>query len=233
MSNTIPLSYFYVAFIDILGFGEMVRGDCQAPTGEQVHVQKLMAVHDATRARFVNNADYQLLQFSDSVVIARSYDPAALPEFLEVVRGFQRDLFSRGLLCRGGVACGKHLLQGSFMFSGGLVEAYNLERDIARFPRIVVSDNLLQLVLPRGTSAPHLPILRGDDGASFVDYLRDVDPSHAREIIKARLSSASAPGVREKIVWLCRYFDQLVGDVNPTAPPVFCAPSRVRPTTSS
>jgi hypothetical protein len=215
------LSYFYVAFIDILGFGEMVTADCHSPNGKQVHVHKLRAVHEGTRARFINNVDYQLTQFSDSVVIARRYHQSALSEFLDVVRGFQRDLFRQSLLCRGAVACGKHLLEGSFMFSGGLLEAYRLEREIARYPRIVVSENLLQLVVPSGASAERLPVLKGDDGAWFLDYLGGVDVAEARGILTSKLASAASPGVREKVVWLCRYFDQVTNTNDPLSPGVF------------
>jgi hypothetical protein len=101
------------------------------------------------------------------------------------------------------------------MMSAGLVSAYLLEKDRARYPRVVVSDDLLTLVGSKNFRQAKL--LSEDDGVVFVDYLRGGDRK-----IRLRLERAagdcittcrahSSSSVKEKGVWLAAYADRSLG----------------------
>ncbi len=204
------LSYHYLAFIDILGFSEMVRKDCESPPGEDAYLSRLLQLHSDTKAAFAAASDTSLVQFSDSIVVSAPYRPEGYSGFLQQIASYQLHLLLEGFLVRGGIACGRHFSQGDFMFSQGLVEAYHIESRLAKYPRVVVSRELMDLVcdLP-GEHLESAPLVSDRDGVVFVDYLHNADlgrlfPSVKTMVTRARTMS---PRVAEKLVWLGSYFD--------------------------
>src|SRR5262245_56824982 len=118
MNAEVPaLAHHFVAFLDLLGFSAMVAGEAEHAGDDRSSFLKLRDAHQQTRSRFEKMPGYTLFQFSDSIVLARQFDKHALPEFLGVVADYQRSLLERELLCRGGIAYGKHFVDGSFLFS--------------------------------------------------------------------------------------------------------------------
>lgn len=206
----LQLSPHFVAFIDILGFSEMVRADCES-SGPPKHLESLYDAHTRASQLLSQDIEAGLTQFSDSIVFSRPFDLGALGGFLRAVATLQRSLLLDGFLCRGGVTFGRHFVKDRFLFSMGLIDAYYLESSQARYPRIVVSENLLQLASPT-VSLTELPILREEDGVVFVDYL-NADAAVPTDVlvrsIKSTLlaSSHAGPSVQEKLRWLARYSD--------------------------
>ena len=111
------------------------------------------------------------------------------------------------------------------MFSKAMIDAYVLESSKARFPRIVVSEDLLQLAI---TTIPmsSLGLHREDDGATFVGYLRwdteDEKNLLTQAVVNITSSAAKySSGVQEKLRWLTRYADHVLGST--LSPPQFIA----------
>ncbi len=209
------LKQHFVAFLDILGFSQMVEAG-----GDSVseNLQKLYRCHQAAAAIFAEDANCSITQFSDSIVLSKPYDPNEFKWFAEAIANYQRLLLNEGLLCRGGVAVNTHFSNNSFTFSAGLIDAYRIESQHARYPRIVVSQDLLELVLPP-LGAGKLPkyLAKEDDGLVFVDYLwvtRSKSPGKLSAVIKdvvAALGSSDSASVREKGRWLASYSDFVLG----------------------
>lgn len=211
---TLELSSHFVAFIDILGFSEMVRADCESSSPPK-HLELLYNAHLRAVGTLGRDLDAGLIQFSDSIVFSRPFDLSQLDGFVSAVAAWQQSLLVDGLLCRGGVTFGKHFVKDRFMFSKGLIEAYHLENMEAKYPRIVVSENLLQLAAP-AVDTTKLKLIREDDGIAFVDYLYHytlddrciLNSAIARVIEEAKFGVAS---VQEKMRWLARYSDYRLG----------------------
>ena len=165
----LKLESHFVAFIDILGFSEMVRHDCESSNSPK-YLDILHKSH--VQATEILGEDLQtgLIQFSDSIVFSRAFDLAALDGFISSVANLQKSMFKNGLLCRGGITFGKHFVKDRFMFSKGMIDAYHLESLKAKFPRVIISENLLELAEPK-INLSSLKLLRADDGLTFVDYL--------------------------------------------------------------
>ena len=189
MTDTAPtLSHHFVAFLDLLGFATMVEDAAERHGQGRSSLLRLREVHEQTRARFERMQGYTLFQFSDSIVVARRFERHLLQEFLSVVADYQRSLLERRLLCRGGIAYGKHFVDGTFLFSAGLIAAYRLEQAVARYPRVVVSSDLLSLVAASPADLAGLPLLKEDDGVAFVDFLRGADAEAIRPVIVSLLT---------------------------------------------
>jgi hypothetical protein len=164
-----------------------------------------------------------LIQFSDSIVFSKPFDLKQLAGFLDALAIWQKSLLLDGLLCRGGVTFGKHFVKDKFLFSKAMIDAYILEKSRARFPRIVVSDDLLQLASST-ISISSLRLHREDDGATFIDFLRwdsEEDKNKLTQAINGITTGVEkkSSGVQEKLRWLTRYADHVLS--TSISPPQF------------
>lgn len=208
-SPSSDLKYYFVAFLDLLGFSNMVKSDCESPPISAGFMNRLLEVHERTLNLYGSDADLDLVQFSDSVVLATPYDKKKFSNFVRIVSKFQYNLFCQGLLCRGGIAYGKHFSSGTFLFSNGLIEAYKIEREIAKYPRVVVSTDLLELLYPNGSFDGDVPLIKQNDGVVFVDFLSNGQLNDSVPYLQSILDGAqsSSPSVKEKHSWLIEYFN--------------------------
>lgn len=187
----------------------MVRYDCQSPPGKERYLKKLMEVHDLTTLIQSEHEGLGLVQFSDSIVVSLPYNCSKFPQFLDVVIKIQAMLFMSGILCRGGIAIGKHFMKDRFLFSDGLIEAYRLESTVAKNPRIVISDELIQLLYPAGLMGSGIPLVHESDNVMFAHYFSKLSATDAWSMLQIFLNgnSKASPSVKEKIRWLIEYYN--------------------------
>lgn len=208
------LSSHFVAFVDLLGFSEMVRSDCES-AGAPKHLEVLYDAHLRAVTSLGKDLEAGLIQFSDSIVFSRPFDLNSLGKFILAIAAWQKSLLCDGLLCRGGVTFGKHFLKDRFIFSKGLIDAYHLEKNEARYPRIAISRDLLELAIPEGGNAS-LRVLREHDGVTFIDYLGFESQVEREALVQSveRILGESPDGVasvQEKMRWLASYADYKLG----------------------
>lgn len=195
----------FVAFIDILGFTQMVEADCKNPSQTFQNLNKLKEVlgqvipSDDGYAKFV--------QFSDSIVISAPYDPHKAVQFIGLCRDLQKALFLDGILCRGGIALGQHYMEDNFVFSEGLILAYRIEAQTARVPRIVVSTDLIDLIKYTNPQIKLENLVAENDGERFVNYIEPLAPEQVNVLLSklAKDTQNATVSVKEKILWLTDY----------------------------
>ncbi|MBM6576463.1 hypothetical protein KCP91_08760 [Microvirga sp. SRT01] len=196
----------FVAFVDILGFGEMVVADYENAAPGTTYLPSLKAaIHTALASATSINS--KITQFSDSIVVSSPFSTSCeeFEQHLRLVRDLQSLLFNAGILCRGGISHGRHFHDETLLFSQGLIDAYRLKSQVATDPRIVVSGETLDLLYPTGAKLDFL--IRDVDNEAFLDYLGHLDGNHVSGILeKFRPSlTKSSPRVRSKTAWLYRY----------------------------
>lgn len=210
-----------MAFLDILGFKALV--DKEIHTGSGEYLKRLLRCHQKCAEIFKPDPTLSIIQFSDSVVISRPYDTSQFIPFVASIAEYQRYLLDEQLLCRGGVAVNQHFTNGNFTFSAGLIDAYEVESKSARYPRVVISPNVIDLIFPN--KSPPVEILKEDDGLHFIDYIgltKERRPRLLKKSIRdivASLKISDVPSVREKGIWLANYSDAILG--TKLAPPKF------------
>lgn len=206
----VKLPYATVAFLDFLGFREMVKMDTSA-AGVR-YLPAILNVLDSVERR-ASAAGLSVTQFSDCVVVSGALKPRDVLAILEGVRAIQGLLIEKGILVRGGVAFGRHYERDGRLFSKALVKAYELESSRARVPRVVVDRNLLDWLV-------HLPgldveskrelaslLVKDRDGEVFVGYLDKGLLSRHAEVVTNLLETV-ARGRRDvmaKAHWLVDY----------------------------
>ena len=197
----------------------MVQSDVRQQSS--VFLEKLFRCRQAASQIFQNNPSCSITQFSDFIVAAKPFQTRGFEPFVRMLARYQRLLLNEQLLCRGGIAVNKHFSNGSFTFSAGLIDAYHVENTSARFPRVVISPELLSLIYPKPLRPSSL-LVEEDDGLFFVDYLgitrntgrRTLERS-IRSTVQDLLMSA-IPSVREKGMWLASYSDATLGTAHKT-----------------
>ena len=212
-NEELDLKQHFVAFLDLLGFTQMVEEDLRG--AHQKNLSKLFRCHQSAAVVFRDNVNCSIIQFSDSIVISMPYSAEGFEWFVSRVANYQRLLLDEHLLCRGGIAVNKHFSNGSFTFSAGLIEAYKVESKVARYPRVVVSPDVLDLVFPNKSDMPK-QLTKEDDGLFFVDYIgltKSKKPTQLKRNIASIVSNLAEnqnSSVREKGLWLAAYSDSIL-----------------------
>lgn len=231
-----------ITFLDVLGFRDMVARQPRFEISRVLQLfQGFSAPNNAPGVRG-RNEPYAMV-FSDSVIRARpinTRENRSLPqgllfhELLDLLLA-QGELVAKGILVRGAVTVGDIAVERPKIFGPGFIEAYDWESQIAKYPRIVVTDAALRAL---GTD----PLLRAahhrvcdeqddvfdmlsqaDDGVWFIDYLRrfpeEMDSEsdflplleqHRDLIRNAGKTLKTVNSAAQKYVWLARYHNNVV-----------------------
>ena len=199
-------SFGAVAFIDVLGFSSFVENDAKT-----IEPKNLLKLREILKGVKDTAPDLDVRAFSDSIVISADLESTAVSRLLTTVVNLQRHFVSGGVLIRGGVAFGKHYADETLIYSEALIRAYELERDKARFPRILVAKDLIDWYFHnQNTQASDANFVRSilltdRDGMDFIDYLQEEFIQSHLKTISAYQKLKTTPSVLEKIQWICQY----------------------------
>jgi len=157
--------------------------------------------------------------FSDNIVIVGQ------PHWVVwEVAALTQSLLQLGFAIRGGLTVGKVFCGNRIDIGPALVRAVDIEKSIARVPRVVVEQSALQ-VLEQEQRLSSAMIRKDNDGQSFIDFLA-LPPSLARArglsylecvpAMKVLITDSVAayrddPKLLEKYLWLEGYFKAKLG----------------------
>lgn len=158
----------YVAFLDLLGFGDLLERIGQDVRERHRVVEALKLVRDtigqnpAIGLRFTH--------FSDCIVLSAERTAHALWEIFQSIELLSFNLLQYDLLVRGGLSAGLMHHSKDFVFGAALTDAYHLERDKAKNPLVLLSAEVVQDAAKLG---PDFAQWITEDGAGryFVNYL--------------------------------------------------------------
>lgn len=245
-----------IAFIDILGFKDIVKqSETDTSKIELIYSVleylkdwektekwdlKFVEIEESAQYKGVNNFDLRgktnTTTFSDSIVVSVKVDDNVneMASTLIVNLAYIGTvLLEKGILFRGGLTIGNiiHVDNGT-VFGQGLIDAFMLETRSAKYPRIVLSDKLLnELNYPietkRNSYPYHQYLDRYDDGCvgfhqliyyQVIESWTEMTPellteslSKVRKVIINGLdSSFEKPEVFEKFKWLKEQYNKLI-----------------------
>lgn len=246
-----------VAFIDILGFKEIVKKSERNPRQLRTVYQsleflkkrelpdkwnlQLVEIEEDTQYKGIS--DFDIVNrtfssaFSDSIVVTVNVDDnnihASLSTLLSNLSFVGSKLIIDGILIRGAITVGKiiHTPTG-IVFGQGLIDAYHLETRAAKYPRIILSDNIIsKLNYPLETKRDRFPyhqyLKRFTDGCvGFHQLIYFQVLQSWKKMSKKRLetslksakktiidgldSSFEFPDVYEKYLWLKKEYQDLI-----------------------
>jgi hypothetical protein len=223
-----------VVFIDILGFKSEIESTVKdgVPVESQIKILQdtlfkighcLDPEDEGIRAMFGYESirSSMMTQFSDSIVASiRTDDPAEIFKYLIVAPYFiSRILINdAGLTCRGGVSLGYARHNSFALFGPGLIQAYRLESEVAKYPRIVIHPDVFSML---ETARERILDLEGlkledvisldHDGVHYINYFKNLPKQDEDDWInyQARLQKVvneglqkNDPGVISKYMWM-------------------------------
>ncbi|WP_186062014.1 hypothetical protein [Burkholderia gladioli] len=210
--SDLTLEYSVVGFLDILGFSAMVEKDSSG--AEPKYFPIFLDVFEELAASGDKDG-LDVKMFSDSIVIAADLNPINAIKVIKIASELQRLFLRRHILLRGGVAFGKHFSNSNVTFSQALVNAYIIESKVARFPRIVIDDSVLNFAWHHETADDALKqeirgvVVKDRDGAMFVDYLTESTLTDLTPHVRACIEGNTSPHetILEKMRWLFDYYN--------------------------
>ncbi|CUH45455.1 hypothetical protein [Ruegeria atlantica] len=227
----------WLAFLDVLGFKEILREDDRSQIEQLHHLLRQGsnilqgAENDDLATEGFQLPDYHALTaFTDNIVLGFPiHDDGEMESGMAFDRigEFQLHMVLGGFFVRGGLAFGDAYVDDLAVYGPALLQAYEAESQLARDPRIVISQSGKEVIahhLEYYGRMPHAPqntdLKRDRDGQWFIDYLEStiIDPhpeeqlidfekvmAH-RDIVTAKLSEYSAnPRVWSKYEWVADY----------------------------
>lgn len=172
-----------VAFVDILGFKEIIKQSERSLKKLQLLYQtleflkkrenaykwnlQLIEVEEDAQKKGVSNFDIEQLTactcFSDSIVVSVKCNDKNTNEIASTLIAnlsyIGAQLMTEGILLRGGITVGKLIhLDNGILMGQAMIDAYQLEANSAKFPRILISNKLIeQLNYPIDTKKKRYP----------------------------------------------------------------------------
>lgn len=147
----------YVAFLDMLGFKEQCgkkKLSCAEIKAIFDDIELLRLKCDDGFLRIVIPEGIRkqttFTVMSDSIVISTPSNDDGLLFILYLCCFIQTSLLCHGILLRGGIAKGEFFKCGNRMFGPAFIEAYNIESSLATYPRVVISDGIIDYLKTQG-----------------------------------------------------------------------------------
>ncbi|VVO86038.1 hypothetical protein PS874_01926 [Pseudomonas fluorescens] len=212
MTAIASLDYGLVAFIDILGFSSMVEEDSKGkpPKFLPIFLEVFEEVADSAAG---SGCDVKM--FSDSIIVEAKLTPGNVVGLLSIAASMQKLFLKRNILVRGGIAFGKHFSSERVTFSQALINAYHLESKVAKFPRIVINDDVLNFAWHHNEANEEVwrevrsLVFRDRDNSAFVHYFVDEDLDDLKPFVQSYIehNASSHETVLEKMRWLLDYYN--------------------------
>ena len=233
-----PFENRYVAFVDILGFRDLIRRmprepelfDIARSTLDQIDHQ-VRSFRDYRRQKrtgarsVLSRPDLQMSAFSDCYVGTAAWRVVA------AVQALGATLLTQSIASRGAVVFGEAYHRGRVLFGPAIVKAYELERDVAKYPRVLVEAAVKNTVWNYHLGRWRGRLLQQDiDGCWFINVLtpslsnwqalpgnRSLQNRRRflraiRGALKEQLSMQRDERQLSKWMWLAHWFNEEVED---------------------
>ena len=198
-----------VFFFDILGFRDLISKEFEKnPNNSEKIYEAFEFINKFYEDEIPDkyNPSKQITFFSDSLV---------------------------GIVMRGGISVGKLLHNEKYLFGPAFIDAYDIESNIAIYPRIICKDSIIilsQKGKPLNSARQDLEIFtqivrQDSDKFWYIDYIENIESlfntgveqieylTTAYNFIKESLSQNPVGRVNEKYQWLKRKYNSVAKDI--------------------
>jgi hypothetical protein len=172
----------FLAYFDILGWSDLIR----SKRGTDVADKIIGAIFQLKYARQLLSEGQEMAAggivefggtlrasfFSDSMLYSCAAEANEAARLTDRVNLMCRWLLSEGLYTRGAMVVGDlHHESDGTVIGRALIEAHEIERDVAKYPRLIVTNAASSLLASAGDRAQTLgPFVRTDaDGLAYLD----------------------------------------------------------------
>lgn len=210
----------YILFIDVLGFQAYINSTVNNGLDNEFEIQRFYNffqilrenlcmdfekdhLQEIRKKRFFSDAS--ITQFSDSLIITKEANSIESLETLILdANHIQLTGSYYGFVLRGGIKKGKVIHERDLVFGPDFVNAYNMESELAIFPRIVLDSELVTSDALQRKIIQDL-VKMDYDGVHYIDIFRGMDyrfGNHgpSKKITVESIERIIAKGLKEKSV---------------------------------
>jgi hypothetical protein len=223
-----------VAFLDILGFQEMMNNDHEGIILPKIYKTLRFAESIVTPGNIDQIEAWSIKLFKDSIVYGQ---PIESDGELELTNAFfrlavyQLQMVMVGFFIRGGLGIGPHYMDDEIVYGPTLIEIYTLECQQAVEPRIILSKSAWELVQnylasnkKPAQSLQNFFVLQDTDNTYFLNYLaasvvnygdNNIAPKlisiHKKQVTEKLKQFKNNPKVWSKYFWVANYHNNFCG----------------------
>lgn len=225
-NQTIRLSQYYLAYIDILGIKEAIKSD-----KSEEYLNNIKELYELTYSYIKVNCPQEYFLkanikiFSDNLVIAvqkkECYEFGTPNEiascYLMIFASFFQVLALKySLLVRGSIIVDDLYIDETFIYGKALSEAYKLESEIANYPRIIINPRDIHLFMK--SDFQQKIISKDSSNIYYINpfecYFTYVPKEHKldnlnviTEILTEKLSENNDNKINQKVCWFINMFN--------------------------
>jgi hypothetical protein len=216
-----PYRERYCAFLDILGFRELVEELKDGKLDFKFIQLMLQDIHNPpAQLNRLARSDFKAQSISDAVAISAPVNASGLLDIITAAERMTIDMLLRGYFVRGAVVRGRLYHDDQMVFGEALIHAYQLESQIVRYPRIMltrpVADDFLNYC--NGPLPPNYSerIRCASDGPWHLHVVRpNAMTAQIRDQIRLQLErklneAMDHPAHFEKVKWFADYWNEYV-----------------------
>ncbi|WP_156139585.1 hypothetical protein [Sphingomonas sp. 35-24ZXX] len=210
----------YVAFMDVLGFSQLVSDADSEPYKREVILAIIKSLRNTISE--IPPTNFRFTQFSDCIAVSADRTPEGLVSIFSGCAALVSELLQLGVMLRGGIAVGNLVHTSDVLFGTGLLKALKHDRTGGN-PRIALQPEVVSDAkrwgygdLTRTDHTDHFPMLHVLWEFENIGHETPMQPlvkTAARKIIRqmdANLSRDDYPAdVKSKWLWMAKYWNSV------------------------
>jgi hypothetical protein len=136
----------YCAFVDIIAFSDLIESLRNGNVHFETIRDLLKQIHQPHDPQFVGlgDTDFQAQSISDAVALSTRSTVNGLAMLFDTLERLSLALLHEGYFTRGGVCRGMLNHDTNMVFGEALVKAYKLESEVAKYPRIMLTKDVVE-----------------------------------------------------------------------------------------
>lgn len=225
----------YCAFVDILGFSELIAGLRDNPAEFEIIrevLKKIRTPHDP-EVFGVGGSDFKAASISDAVAFSTLPTPEGLGILVAKLRDLSISLLARGFFTRGAIVKGLLYQDDQMVFGEALIKAHSLESTVVKYPRIMITKDVVADALSSEKAKEFAEFINpAEDGPSYLHVLWQIEMmlgfyrenashkgsenfikwySEIGAVIESKFAeSVDTPRHFEKVKWFADYWNRTV-----------------------
>jgi len=174
----------FCVMLDILGYSASISV-CSSQADVDKFLQRVYKIISDAYASFLSSSSWELKVFSDNILLGTPIsDPELAPgeelfaEYLFSIQDYQCKMVFGDLFVRGAWTLGDLFIDKTLILGRSLIEAYRLETQVAKYPRIILSEEMVSILLKHlkwyssiSVSPQNEDLIVDEDGSVFINYL--------------------------------------------------------------
>lgn len=199
-----------IAYLDILGAKDMICNDNNFDFLNHLNMFMEDAIEESGGGIFPKEEEIYIKIFSDNILLAielKENDEQKdnkIATLFNTVANIYNEILRYGYLIRGAIVEGEFFHNDIIVYGKSLVEAVQLEENVAKYPRILVKTEV-------NTPNNLYYLMKDNDGEVFLNvfHLCNIfdDVAFKINLLELLKKHKNNDKIKEKIMWMVKYFN--------------------------